>query len=191
MKNKGVIQDLKNDNSKKYIQQFLWSCCGQCGDNSVSDSSLFQLILLKIYRPFSTQSVLTTEILICCTRHFQSCSLYLASSVCRSLQCLISALTQGGKSCLLFRLTCSVVLWGGRNTANKHHWRVWGVLSVYGPHWVCPSSWQVHKTQSPLQTVPLQSNLEPEQCRHRKHTRCERGQTQCDPDTASTPHTHQ
>jgi len=39
-----------------------------------------------------------------------------------------------------FRLTCSVVLWGGRNTANKYHWCVWGVLPVYGLHWVCPSS---------------------------------------------------
>ena len=28
----------------------------------------------------------------------------------------------------------------GRNTGNKCHWRVWGVLAVYGPHWVCPSS---------------------------------------------------
>ena len=87
--------------------------------------------------------MLTTEILICCTRHFQSCSLYLASSVCRSLQCLISALTQGGKSCLLFRLTCSVVLWGGRNTANKHQLCAWGMLPVSWPHWVFPHSQSV------------------------------------------------
>ena len=37
----------------------------------------------------------------------------LASSVWWSLQCLISALTQGGGGGHLFRLTCSVVLWGG------------------------------------------------------------------------------
>ena len=49
-------------------------------------------------------------------------------------------LTQGGEGGHLFRLTCSVLLWGGRNTANKYHWHVWGVLTVYGPHWVCPSS---------------------------------------------------
>ena len=61
----------------------------------------------------------------------------LASSVCQSLQCLISALTQGGKGGHLFRLTCSVVLWGGRNTANKYHWHVWGVLAVSRPHWAC------------------------------------------------------
>ena len=64
----------------------------------------------------------------------------LASSVCKSLQCLTSALTQGGKSGHLFRLTCSIVLRGGRNTANKYHWHVWGVLTLSGPHWVCPHS---------------------------------------------------
>ena len=86
------------------------------------------------------------RVLICCTCHFQSgkCSFrslfILASSVYKSLQCLISALTQGGKGDHLFRFTCSVVLWGGRNTTNKYHWQVWGVLAVYGPHWVCPHS---------------------------------------------------
>ena len=54
----------------------------------------------------------------------------LASSVCKSLQCLISTLTQGGGGGHLFRLTYSVVLWGGRNTANKYHWHAWAVLSV-------------------------------------------------------------
>ena len=67
----------------------------------------------------------------------------LASSVCWSLQCLISALTQGGEDGHLFRLTCSVVLWGGRNIANKYHWHVWGVLTVSQPHWVCPRSRRV------------------------------------------------
>ena len=64
----------------------------------------------------------------------------LASSVCKALQYLTSTLTQGGH---LFRLTCSIVLRGGRNTANKCHWHVWGVLAVSGPHWVCPGSWHV------------------------------------------------
>ena len=44
--------------------------------------------------------------------------LFILASVCKSLQCLISALTQGGRGGHLFRLTCSVVLWGGKNTAN-------------------------------------------------------------------------
>ena len=43
----------------------------------------------------------------------------LASSVCWSLQCLISALTQGGGGGHFFRLTSSVALWGGTEAANK------------------------------------------------------------------------
>ena len=62
----------------------------------------------------------------------------MASSVCKSLQCLISTLTQAGGGGHLFRLTYSVALWGRRNTANKYHWHVWGVLPVSGPHGVCP-----------------------------------------------------
>ena len=65
----------------------------------------------------------------------------LAFSVCWSLQCLISILTQGARWwSLYFRLACSVVLWGGRNTANKYHWRVFTVIQ---PHWVCPCSRRV------------------------------------------------
>ena len=39
-----------------------------------------------------------------------------------------------------FRLTCSVALWGGRDAANKQHWRV---LTVSQPHWACPRSWHM------------------------------------------------
>ena len=35
------------------------------------------------------------------------------------------------------------MLWGGRNTANKYYWHVWGVLAVSRPHWVCPGSQRV------------------------------------------------
>ena len=69
--------------------------------------------------------------------------LFTSASVCWSLQCLICALTQGGDGGHSFRLTCSVVLWGGRNTANKYHWRMWGVLTVFQTHWVCPCSWHM------------------------------------------------
>ena len=61
-----------------------------------------------------------------------------------SLQCLISALTQGGQAGHLFRLTSSVVLWGGKNTANKYHWCVGGVLTLCGPYYICPNlQWHV------------------------------------------------
>ena len=62
----------------------------------------------------------------------------LASSVCWSHQCLISTLTQAGKVGHLLRLTCLVVLWGGGITANKYRWHVWGVLTVFQLHWICP-----------------------------------------------------
>ena len=67
----------------------------------------------------------------------------LASSVCWSLQGLISTLTQEGGGGHFFRLICSVVLWGGRNTANKYHWHVWGVFTVSRLHWVCSRSQRV------------------------------------------------
>ena len=63
----------------------------------------------------------------------------LTSSVCKSTQCLIFPLTKEGKGGHLFRLTCSVALWGGGDTANKYHWHLWGVITVYRPHCICPS----------------------------------------------------
>ena len=45
------------------------------------------------------------------------------------------------------------MLWGGRNTANKYHWHMWGELAVSGPHWVCPTysmcAFPVHTAQAP------------------------------------------
>ena len=71
-------------------------------------------------------------------------------SVCFSFFCLLASLvsnfhpdTRVGVVVHFFRLTCSVMLWGGRNTANIHHWRVWGVLAVSQAHWVCPCSGRV------------------------------------------------
>ena len=129
----------------KYIQEFLWRCTGQCGVYSVSDNSLFQLIfLLKVYRSLPMQPMLTTGFLSVApvpSLVVPSSLFLLVSSVCKSLQYLTSTLTQRGESGNLFRLTCSVVLQGGRKTANKYHWQVWGVLAVFGPHWVCPCSW--------------------------------------------------
>ena len=48
--------------------------------------------------------------------------------------------TRGVVVVTFFRLTCSVVLWGGRNTANIYHWHV---LTVIQPHWVCLCSQRV------------------------------------------------
>ena len=48
--------------------------------------------------------------------------------------------TRGKVVVTFFRLACSIVLWGGRNTANKYHWCV---VTVIQPHWVCPHSRRV------------------------------------------------
>ena len=99
--------------------------------------------------PFQCSVNANYRVLICCSCHFQSggsdtAFFIFTSSVCKSLQCLISTLTQGAKVVHLFRLSHSVLLWSGRNRGNKHHWCVWGVFTVYGPHWFCRSSpWHV------------------------------------------------
>ena len=36
------------------------------------------------------------------------------------------------------------MLWGGRNSAKKYHWLVWGVLAVSGPHCICPTPLSAH-----------------------------------------------
>ena len=57
-------------------------------------------------------------------------------SVCFGFFCLLVSSVSNfhpdsrGEGGHLSRLTCSVLLWGGRSTANKYHWRVWGVLAV-------------------------------------------------------------
>ena len=96
------------------------------------------------------------RVLICCTCHFQSDSLFFVyfGFLCLQVSSVSNfrpdTLGEGGH---LFRLTCSTVLRGGRNTANKYHWRVWGVLAVYGPHWVAPAhgacAFPVYTAQAP------------------------------------------
>ena len=85
------------------------------------------------------------RILICCTCCFQSSSLFFVYFLLIFLFLQVSSLCNfcpdtGGEDGHLCRLTCSVALCGGRDIANKYRWRVWGLLAVYGPHWVCPSS---------------------------------------------------
>ena len=75
------------------------------------------------------------------------------ASVCQSLQCPISALTQAGRGGLLFRFSCPATLQGGRGAAEKCQWRVWGALAVFRPYWVCPHSrmcaFPVYTAQAP------------------------------------------
>ena len=80
------------------------------------------------------------RVLICCTCHFWSSSHFFVyfGFLCLQLSSVSNFCPDTrGEGRHLFRLTCSVLLWGRRDTANKYHWHVWGVLAVDGPHWVC------------------------------------------------------
>ena len=98
--------------------------------------------------PFQCLVNANYRVLIYCTCHFQSGSLLfiLASSVCKFLQCLNSILTQGCKGGHLFRLTCSVVLWGGEGYCKQtllacvgSACRVWTTLGLLQLKAVCAS----------------------------------------------------
>ena len=149
MKIKGVIKNikikkLKNANNKNISRNFSGAVEGSVRSvqfQIVPCSSLY--FFSRSLGPFQCLVNANYSVLICCTCHFQCSSLFF---VYFGFLCLhVSSVSNfcpdtRGKGGHLFRLTCPVVLWGGRNTANKHHWRVWGVLTVYGPHWFCPSS---------------------------------------------------
>ena len=87
------------------------------------------------------------RVLICCTCRFQSHSVFFVyfGFLCLQISSVSNFCldTRGRRWSHLFRLICSVVLWGRMNTENKYHWHVLGVLAVYGPHWVCPSSGRI------------------------------------------------
>ena len=75
--------------------------------------------------------MLSTRILICCPVTSEEVPFVYLASVCRSLQCLISTLTQAGRGGLSFKFTCSVVLQRGRGISGKCHWPLWGALAVF------------------------------------------------------------
>ena len=97
----------------------------------------FSLYFSRSIGPFQCLINANYRVLICCT-----CSLFFVyfGFLCLQVSSVSNfrpdTLGEGGH---LFRLSWSIMLWGGRNTANKYHWHVWGVLSVSGPHWVCPA----------------------------------------------------
>ena len=73
----------------------------------------------------------------CSQCYLQDFNLLHWSLLKQCLQCLISTLTQAGGGGLLFRFASSVLLQGGRGTVGRHCC-VWGALTVFWPHWVCP-----------------------------------------------------
>ena len=155
MKIKGVIEDLKkieNYNSKNISRSFSGAVAGSV------DQFSFRQFLDPAYTSqdlWAPSNVVGTNyrVLICCACHFQSVPSVYFSFFCLLVfsvsnfhkRCIF--VPQGNEGGHLFRLTYSVVLCGGSNTANKYHWHVWGVLAVSRPHWVCPRSRRVCTSQ--------------------------------------------
>ena len=118
-------------------------CCRRCGVSSVSDSSLFQFVnfFSRSIGPCQCLVNVKYRVLICFTCCFQSGSpfIYFGFPCLKVSSLLISALTQGEKvvTCLgsLVHLCCGEE---GTLQTNKYHWSL-GVLTVSGPHWVCPA----------------------------------------------------
>ena len=85
----------------------------------------------------------------------------LASSICKFLQCLISALTQGGESGHLFRLTCSVVLWGTQTlmacVGSGHS--LWTTLGLPKPKVAC--TFWVYTALAPWYSAKALSQVDP------------------------------
>ena len=139
MKIKGVIKKNASRNFSEAVVGSVRSIQFQI----VPGSSLY--VFSRSIGPFQCLVNVSYRFLICCTCHFQSGSFLFVYFGFLCLQ--VSSVSnfcpdKGGEGGRLFRLTCSVVLWGGRKSTNKYHWCVWGVLAVYGPHWVCHSSQQ-------------------------------------------------
>ena len=94
------------------------------------------LYFSRSIHPFQCLVNANCRVLICCTRHFQNGSLFFVyfAFLCWKVSSVSNFRPDTrGRRRSLFRLTCSVVLWGGKDTADKHRWCVWGVLSVRHP----------------------------------------------------------
>ena len=89
--------------------ELLWAMWGQFSVKQFLDPACTCSQGLQV--PFQCTVTINCRIFICCTCHFQRGSLFfvLPSAVCKFLQCLTSALTEGGEGGHLFRLTCSIV----------------------------------------------------------------------------------
>ena len=126
---------LESDTTERLRFHFSLSCIGEGNGNPLQCSCLenprdrgaWSATIYGVAQSWTRLKCLSSSssnyrVVIYFTCHFRSSSLFfiLTSSVCKSLQCLIFALTQGAKGGHLFRLTCSVVLWGGRDTANEY-----------------------------------------------------------------------
>ena len=100
------------------------------------------LYLRSIFAPQMNSLSINYWVLICCTCHSQSGFPFFVYFGFLCLQ--VSSLSNfhpdtRGEGGHFVKLTCSIVLWKERVTANKDCWYMRGVLPVAGPHWGCQS----------------------------------------------------
>ena len=126
MKIKGVIEDLKfffnfylkNDNSKNISRTFSGGVVDSVGSVHFRIVPWSGLYFSRSIGPFLCSHT-NYRVLIYCTCQFQG------GSLCFSLFCLlVSSVSNfhpdtGGGGGHFFRLTCSVMLWGGRDASYK------------------------------------------------------------------------
>ena len=146
--------------------EVLWAVWGQLFQ-IVPCSSLY--LFSRSIGPLQRLINVNYRVLICCTCHFQSSSLFFVyfGFLCLQVSSVSNfPLTQGGQGGHLFRLTGSVMLWGGRDSTNKYRWCVWGVLTVFGLHWVCPSSQHVFSRSTLLRLQGVLQEHHPKQALH-------------------------
>ena len=127
-----------------YIQEFLWSCCRQCGVSSVSDSSSFQLmLLLKVYRPLPMQLVLTTGFYSVAPVTSKAVPSVYFGFFCLQVSSVSNFCpdTRGQRWSLIQAHLFSCAVGREEHCKQLSLSCVGGVLTVYGPHLVCPSSW--------------------------------------------------
>ena len=125
----------------KYIQEFLWSRCGQCEVNSVLDSSWFQLVfVLKVYRSLPMLSQCQLQVFnllhLSLPERFPLLCLFWLPLFASPSVSNFHPDTRGRRQSLIQAHLFSCVV--GREEHCKQISLVCcGVLTVYGPHWVC------------------------------------------------------
>ena len=121
------------------------------GQFNVRHSLVLACTFLKIYSsPSNAQSQFNCRILICCICHFWGGSLFFFHLGWPHLFASLSSVSDlcpdmREPKWHLLGIACSVVLWTGRNTASKPHWRVgsvcrgWTTQGLPRPLWHAPS----------------------------------------------------
>ena len=98
--------------------------------------------ILRSITPLQCLVNVNYRVLICCTCLFQSGTLVYFGSLCLQISSVPNFCPdrRGQKAVTCLGSLVHLCSGEGGTLQTKYHWRVWGVLAVYGPHCVCPRS---------------------------------------------------